>query len=96
MQMTWSTAALQPLLFKLWEHDEQIVVFNPSAGDTHLVDEFGMALLRCLESSPHTLAALTEELAEFFEDHNADKIADYIDATLRRFQHVGLVIPASH
>ncbi len=96
MQMTWSTAALQPLLFKQWEEDEQIVVFNPSAGDTHLVDEFGMALLQCLETSPHTVDALTAELAEFFEDHNADKIADYIDATLRRFQHVGLVISASH
>lgn len=94
--MTWSTAALQPLLFKQWEDDEQIAVFNPSAGDTHLVDEFGMALLQSLEAAPQTIEALTAELGDFFEDHNADKIADYIDAALRRFQHVGLVVSASH
>ena len=94
--MTWAIASRGELVFRTWEDDDNVVFFNSSSGDTHLVDAFGMALLQLIQAEPQTPQGLAAKLADFFEEVDEGGILGHIDATLHRFRHLGIVVPLPH
>lgn len=93
--MFWTQAPGGALTFRTWEHDEHVVMFNPVSGDTHLMDEFGMALLGLVSDAPRSPDALALQLSDYFQDVGSEGILQHVDATLRRFHQLGIVVPLS-
>lgn len=57
----WRLAPGQRLQYRCW--DGECVLYNDLSGDTHLLDEFALALLEQLEAGPQAAA----QLAAVFE-----------------------------
>jgi PqqD family protein of HPr-rel-A system len=52
----WRLAPGQRLLYRCW--DGECVLYNDLSGDTHLLDEFALALLEQLQRTPQAAAQL--------------------------------------
>jgi PqqD family protein of HPr-rel-A system len=52
----WRLAPGQRLLYRCW--DGECVLYNDLSGDTHLLDEFALALLEQLQGAPQAAAQL--------------------------------------
>lgn len=57
----WRLAPGQRLLHRCW--DGECVLYNDLSGDTHLLDEFALALLQQLQAQPQS----AEQLADCFD-----------------------------
>jgi PqqD family protein of HPr-rel-A system len=64
---TWRLAAGQRLQYRCW--DGECVLYNDLSGDTHLLDEFALAVLDQLRQAPQGAAQLA---AAFGLDVGAD------------------------
>jgi PqqD family protein of HPr-rel-A system len=53
---TWRLTRGQRLLHQCW--DGECVLYNDLSGDTHLLDEFALALLEQLQAAPQSTAQL--------------------------------------
>lgn len=49
------------MIWQSWDEDE-VIVFNRSSGDTHLLDAFSAAVLREIEARPAGIAELCRQL----------------------------------
>jgi len=58
---TWRLVPGQRLQYRCWEGE--CVLYNDLSGDTHLLDEFALALLEELQAAPRPVA----ELAAIYE-----------------------------
>jgi PqqD family protein of HPr-rel-A system len=67
---TWRLTRGQRLLHQCW--DGECVLYNDLSGDTHLLDEFALALLEQLQAAPQSTAQL---VAAFHIDPDADPAA---------------------
>ena len=56
----WRLAPGQRLLHRCW--DGECVIYNDLSGDTHLLDEFTIELLRLLQAVPQTAPSLAVSL----------------------------------
>ncbi|MGJ9418441.1 HPr-rel-A system PqqD family peptide chaperone [Massilia sp. CMS3.1] len=63
----WRLAPGQRLLHRCW--DGECVLYNDLSGDTHLLDEFALALLHHLQAGPQPASRLA---AHFEFDFDAD------------------------
>jgi PqqD family protein of HPr-rel-A system len=63
----WRLAPGQRLQYRCW--DGECVLYNDLSGDTHLLDEFALALLEQLQRAPQ---ASTQLAAAFGLDSDAD------------------------
>lgn len=93
--MLWAPASPGDLIFRAWSDEGEAVLFNPVSGDTHLVDDLGIELLRLLQQEPQEVVTLAGKLSVFFQDVDSVGIADHVDATLRSFQHLGIVVSSA-
>lgn len=64
---TWQLAPGQRLQYRCW--DGECVLYNDLSGDTHLLDEFALALLTQLQAAPQDAGQLA---AVFAADADAD------------------------
>ena len=53
---TWRLVSGQRMLYRCW--DGECVLYNDLSGDTHLLDEFTLALLAQLQAAPQDAAQL--------------------------------------
>ena len=53
-----------PALYRHWEGEQLVVVFQPASGDTHLLDTLSAEVLRLLSPTPQTAAAIWQRLME--------------------------------
>ncbi len=67
----WRLVPGQRLQYRCW--DGECVLYNDLSGDTHLLDEFALALLEQLQAAPQAAAQLA---AAFDLDGVADPDAD--------------------
>ncbi|MFQ5958848.1 MAG: HPr-rel-A system PqqD family peptide chaperone [Alphaproteobacteria bacterium] len=79
------------LLWKTW--GDEVVVFNTSSGQTHLLDPLSGAVLESIEASPMTVAQLTGRLAERFDLAPDADLARRAEAICSRFDDLGLADP---
>ncbi|QOL50966.1 HPr-rel-A system PqqD family peptide chaperone [Massilia litorea] len=64
---TWRLVSGQRLRYRCW--DGECVLYNDLSGDTHLLDEFALALLAQLQAAPQAVVQLA---AAFGLDPDAD------------------------
>lgn len=67
---SWRLVPGQHLLHRCW--DGECVLYNDLTGDTHLVDEFTLALLELLRAAPMPAGALAVALGADDEPGHAD------------------------
>jgi PqqD family protein of HPr-rel-A system len=79
----WRLAPGQRLLYRCW--DGECVLYNDLSGDTHLLDEFALALLEQVQRAPQAAAQLA---AAFGLDPDAD-LAAGTDAPHARLSGAG-------
>ena len=84
----WRLCEVVTLLWLSW--DDEFVVFNIAANQTHLLDAFSAAVLKQLEASPKTLEALT---GHFAAELGADpeKVSRRLEEACARFAELGLI-----
>ncbi len=87
----WRLPAGVRLLWKTW--GEEVVVFNTSSGQTHLLDALSGALLEDIESTPMTVAQLSARLADRFDLAPDAALARRAEAICSQFDGLGLADP---
>lgn len=80
----WRIAAGQQLALRGW--DGEYVLYNDLSGDTHLLGEAAVALLRRLQAAPAPAAALRAACEDASEDE--------VEALLAHLRLLHLVEPA--
>ncbi len=73
--------ARERLVWRHWDDEDEYVVYNPTSGDSHLLDFLTAQGLMRLEQHPMTAAELVADLSAHL-DIAADKS---LDAYVRRF-----------
>lgn len=74
----WRLTAGQQLRWRSW--GDESVLYNDLSGDTHLLDDSAMLVLRLLQRAAQPEALLADALcAEFDTDHDAASAQDTAD-----------------
>lgn len=87
----WFPASVGSSLYRSWDDDDLLVIYNKSSGDTHLLEPLAGVILELIESVPCTSEMLAVELTEVFQDEDEDSALEVIEATLLQLRGVGLV-----
>lgn len=87
--MTWRVPHPDDLLWEAWETDYSL--FNPSSGETHLLNELPAEALRRLADAPKDEASLAEEMAQACEIENTASWKRKIGAMLSQLETLGLI-----
>lgn len=74
----WRLAPGQRLQYRCW--DGECVLYNDLSGDTHLLDEFALALLEQLQGRPQAAAQLAAAfgLDADVPDHDSATLSDLL------------------
>lgn len=92
---SWRVVRPGNLSLRHWAGESEAVVYDPAAGQTHLVDELSHALLTVLEADPQPLSALAERFADWFEPGTDGAARErYLHDALNHLQNAGLVAGA--
>lgn len=78
-------------LFQHW--DGESVVYNNLSGETHLLEQNSAELLASIQEHPLNYNDLLKQLTTTFSNTSNEKIANYLDSTLKHFQEHGLIAP---
>lgn len=84
----WRLCEAATLLWRSW--DDEFVVFNIAANQTHLLDAFSAAVLKELEVSPKTLQALTSHFAAALGT-DGGQVSQRLEDAGARFAELGLI-----
>lgn len=84
----WRLCDAVTLLWRSW--DDEFVVFNVAANQTHLLDAFSAAVLKQLEASPKTLEILTGHFAAELGVGPA-QVSPRLEEAGSRFAELGLI-----
>jgi PqqD family protein of HPr-rel-A system len=84
----WRLPAGASLLWQSWDEDE-VIVFNPASGQTHLLDAFSAVVLRRIEAAPTAMPELQRSLAA---DLGLEEsvLSDRLREVCRLFDQLGL------
>jgi PqqD family protein of HPr-rel-A system len=84
----WST---QPLLWKQWL--DELVVYNLTSGNTHVINPIAAKILRQLELQPSTPTQLAENVASEFDLESDQEVVGHVERLIGDFDELGLVKP---
>jgi PqqD family protein of HPr-rel-A system len=88
----WALMSSGDVLFRSWDDDGLVAVYDGLSGDTHLVSPLAGEILRLLKTGPLTPEMLHRHLAAAFEDRDdADAALDMIRTALSQLQDIHLV-----
>ena len=90
-QEVWCLTRGVKLLWRSW--DDEVVVYNVTSGQTHLLDAFSAAVLKEIEASPRTLEQLAGHFTESL-DTDRDALAPRLAEITSRFRELGLTEPS--
>ncbi len=89
-QEVWHLGRGVRLLWRSW--DDEVIVYNVTSGQTHLLDAFSAAVLKKIEATPGTLEQLTAHFAESLET-DPDAMSIRLVEITSRFSELGLAEP---
>lgn len=91
----WSSISAENLIFRTWSGEDVSVVYNCISGDTHLIEELALHLLKLVGVSPLSTETLALGLADFFVQNDQNRIREFIESTLLQLETAGLVFSTS-
>jgi PqqD family protein of HPr-rel-A system len=71
--------------------DDEVVIYHPESGDTHLLNPAAVEMLQVLEQGPAGTKALSEHIATRFNVPLDEKLRDQVEEALSGLGKVGLV-----
>ena len=71
--------------------NEESVIYHPDSGDTHLIDEAALAILKYLQGRDADTQMLIAEVMHNFPDQNAQELPVFIERTLLDLAQLGLI-----
>jgi PqqD family protein of HPr-rel-A system len=89
----WRRVSDTQLIRRAW--DDEVVVYHPESGDTHLLNPAAVEMLQVLEQGPASAQALSEHVATRFDVPLDEKLRDQVEETLSGLGRVGLVAKIS-
>jgi PqqD family protein of HPr-rel-A system len=85
----WRRVSDTQLIQRDW--DDEVVIYHPESGDTHLLNPAAVEMLQVLEQGPASAKALGEHIASRFNVPLDGKLRDQVEETLAGLSRVGLV-----
>ena len=89
MESTWGLCRGRGLMQRTWGNE--VVVYDPRSGNTHLLDPVATAVLQHLNVSDRSAAAIAECLLTEFEADSEEDVLAAVHAALAKLQEIGLV-----
>jgi PqqD family protein of HPr-rel-A system len=89
--VTWRLNPSCALTWRRW--DDEWVVFDSGAGDTHQLDPIGAVALMCFEAEPRSLEALAAEVSAELELPTGEALSRNLADLVRQFTRLGLIEP---
>lgn len=89
----WKTSNYGDLLIEQWEDD--VFLFNPASGHTHLLNPAAAALLAELSNGAADLATLCTRFHDPDDALDADAFAAALDGHLKQLALIGLIEEAA-
>ena len=90
-KICWQPLCFEKLKIKHWEDDEYLI-FNPLSGDTHLLNESSMFILKTLHQQPMTLEQFINSLAD--DKEIMDEMKKHLPSTIQILAQIGLIEPS--
>ena len=87
----WTVSPPRQLLWRSW--DEELVVFDPLSGDTHVLNPLAAEVLQVLESQAMDGEGLSQHLALAMDTQPNDTLRKHIQLLLTKFVSLGLIEP---
>jgi PqqD family protein of HPr-rel-A system len=85
----WRRVTDTQLIQRVW--DDEVVIYHPESGDTHLLNPAAAEMLQVLEQGPASSKALSEHIATRFDVPLDEKLRDQVEETLTGLGRVGLI-----
>jgi len=85
----WKIAAAAPLPMRCWDGD--YVVYNPSSGDTHVLDIVTGEVLKAIVAGATLRAELRARFAAFLEVPADARLDAQLDVVLAALEGIGLI-----
>lgn len=82
------------LVWRTW--GDEVVVYDPDSGDTHLLDTVGGAVLGCLQAEPLAIEACCAGLADRLGIDDDPALRRYVTDLVAQLERLGLIdlVPA--
>jgi PqqD family protein of HPr-rel-A system len=94
MTMADAIWRLNPACALAWRRwDDEWVVFDSGAGDTHQLDPVAAVALMCFEVEPCSIAALAAEISAELALPQDEALGKTLADLVRRFGQLGLIEP---
>lgn len=76
----------------VFDRDEGVAVFfDPASGNTHLIDDFALKILRILSVSPLSSEAIKKECTDQMTDLDDNEQGQFIDDMLHELHSLDLI-----
>lgn len=87
---TWFVNPANPIFFAAWPGEDEVVAYQSTSGDTHLISAMGAAVLELLQAAPLSAEAVFKDL---FPDEEpvAEALATLRNNLLIHFKQLGLI-----
>lgn len=86
----WFVNPVNPLFFADWPGEDEVVAYQSTSGDTHLISAMGAAVLELLQAAPLSAEALFKAL--FPDEEPVDEaVARLRNTFLIHFEQLGLI-----
>jgi len=90
--MSASVWRINPVSRLHWRHwEEEYIVFNEASSHTHILNEFGAAILQLLQEAPRSTAQLTQALVSLYEIKMELECWSYFQSLLADLDELGLI-----
>lgn len=89
--MKWQVLDPEALHIRIW--DNEVVVYEATSGNTHLLDTAAAQVLETLTDGPADTIAIAQALAHFWPQAPAELLQKQVDVMLAELAGINLISP---
>lgn len=91
--MKWHVIAPDALHTRAW--DNEVVVYETTSGNTHLLDAVTARVLATVANAPADTTAIAQTLADLWPENPAELVHEQVDAILAGLAGISLIASVS-
>lgn len=89
--MKWQVLDPEALHIRTW--DDEVVVYEATSGNTHLLDTMAARVLETLTAAPADSKAIAQALSHFWPQAPAELLQEQVDTMLTELAGISLITP---